>query len=206
VPKLLVEPHRQQTLAMMMCEGWSVADICSAMNLPEDTVKKYGSKEAPEGFTKILTAYRHQYERYSVERRFRLAEHAEQAYSNIKEAMLSNDVKLKTETAWRVLDEVSPKQVEETAPGVNVNVSLTKNHHVNTQIAQLGHDLLDEFTKLQKLPEDSYQKHLKTGEDALPSSYKAVQHEEAVGKDIPVWKSTEEEPDVLEGLPSEQTQ
>ncbi len=199
---MLVEPHRHQTLAMMICEGWSSEDIASAMCISEETVKQYGSAVAPESFKRVLKGYREKFERQSIERRFRLAEHSEQAYSNIKDALHSNDLKFKTETAWRILDEVAPKPVEETAPGVSVNVNLTRNSQVNAQIVQLSQDLLGEFQTLKEIPTDGYQRHLKTGGDALPSTYQDVIDEEGAKK-IPVYtkNSDEEKVDVIEGSP-----
>ena len=113
---MLVEAHRHQTMAMMVCEGWSSTDIAEAMTLPESVVKTYLGAGAPESLKAIKKAYREKAERLHVERKFRMAEHSERGYQNIGEALISNDAKLKTETSWRVLDEVSPKPVVETAP------------------------------------------------------------------------------------------
>ena len=200
---ILVERHRFQTLAMMVCEAWSVTDIAAAMCLPEETVKKYTSPEAPETFKKILKGYREKFERYSIERRFRMADMAEQSYDNIKNALISNDTKLKTETAWRVLDEVAPKPVEETAPGVSVNVNLTRNNQVNAQIVELGQNLFEEFQSLKELPGTSYDRHLKMGSEALPSSYQEVQAEtaEAVPGQYPGNGKEKEKASVGEGEP-----
>ena len=194
---MLVEPHRHVTLAMMVCEGWSRADIAEAMCLSEETVEKYTGSEAPRMFKDVLAGYRAKLERLSVERRFRMAELSEQCYSNVKEALLCNDIKLKTETSFRILDEVSPKPVVETAPGVSVNVNLTRNSQVNAQIVALTGDLLDEFQSLKSIPGEGYQRHLKLGSEALPSSYQEVQNEK--GEPIPVL--VEEVANVPEGEP-----
>jgi len=190
VPKISVEKHRYQTLAMMIVENWAVEDISEAMRLDQKDVLRFAQGKGPEGFNNVLNAYREKINTQVVQRKFRFSEMAEQAYSRIENSLRSTNEVLATDTAWKVLQQVSPEVKE---PGVSVDVNLTSNHTVNQQVMELGGNLLGMFAQLKKAPGPSFSKHLKIGREALPPAVRDAL-EAGNGDD----RSYDEDPDAVE--------
>jgi hypothetical protein len=175
LPKIEVEKHRYQTLAMMVVENWPVEDICKTMDLEERTAVRFASGKGPEGFNLVLKAYREKINTQVVQRKFRFAEMAEKAYHRIETSLNSQNEQLATDTAWKVLQQVSPEMKD---PGISMNVNMTSNHTVNQQMVKMSGDMLGMMALLKKNPGPDFTKHLKHGTEALPPAVQDAMNDE----------------------------
>jgi predicted transcriptional regulator len=164
---------RYESLAMMIVEGLAPADIAERMSVSTRLVSEYMTSKAPEAFRQVLAAYREKINSAVIDRRFKFVDMAEKAYRRIDEALDADDDRLKAETAWKVVDEVAPRRQK-----ADVEINVTQNTQVNAQILEATQGIANLFKELKSNPAESFTKHLKVGEEALPVAYRRVVEEE----------------------------
>ncbi|GAG20577.1 unnamed protein product, partial [marine sediment metagenome] len=178
MPKTLIKGHRYDTLVFMLLAGWDPFDIAKAMSLPVKLVEKYGNGEGPEAFNLIYDAYREKMFRATVGANFKFIEMSPEAYTRIEGTLKSKDERLANDNAWKIINRIAPPPPVE-KPGVSVNVSMSHNTQVNTQILEATGELVKTFGELKSGPAVSYEKHLKRGSEALPQAVREAMDSQA---------------------------
>lgn len=176
MPKIVVEKHRYDVLSNMILSGWDPADIAKVMSLDIGVVKRFAAGKGPEGFNIVHEAYREKVVREAVCSTFKFIEMGPKAYRNIEESLEGQDKRLASDNAWKVIDRIAPPPKVDEPGGGSITMNFAQTNTVNNMAMEVVEGvtgMIKELKKVKKLGR-SYEKHLKTGEEALPAPVRAV--------------------------------
>ena len=103
--------HYQLTaIAQMASQGHPTNEIADAIGLPERYINRLLGGGASKKFDEEYANCQESMTKLFVGTRFKMAEHLHEALKAVKRGIASNDLKLATDNAWRLLEYLLPSQ------------------------------------------------------------------------------------------------
>jgi hypothetical protein len=166
-----IAEYMLDNIAIMALNGASTEEINKATGVPKRTVTKLLAGGANAKFDALYEGYRKRVLGMTVQHQMRLASLLDKSYAAIARALEAQDDRIAADAAFKLMDRAIPK-AEKASNEFNVNVGFQNNLNLQTQTSTAFNKMGEELkTLLGSLSTTDPEKHLKKGEDALPSSF-----------------------------------
>lgn len=160
-----IPDYQLEAVAIYVTEGASAQDISDATGISLNSVRYLiAGKNAT--FNRFLDAYRSKAMKCVMAHRFRLMDMLEAGYTAIQDALESNDLKLRSDTAWKLFDAVIPTSKDKEDPGIQI---ILNNPQVQTQLSDTINNVSGSLRSLKEMVAGKDpSRHVLLGDEALP--------------------------------------
>jgi hypothetical protein len=168
VPKGPIPEHKLNAIAHMAANGFDVSEMSQLTQLQPDTIKRLLSN-GNQKFNALKAEFERKKFASVVLHTMRLRDKQEACYRAIDNALEGTDKRLAVETAWKTLDQITPRVREpETPQEVNVNI------RAQAEFTQTVLEIGKQFGELKEvLATQDPNRHVLSGRDALPRAIAA---------------------------------
>jgi hypothetical protein len=166
-----IAEYMLDNIAIMALNGASTEEINKATGVAKRTVTKLLAGGANAKFDALYEGYRKRVLGMTVQHQMRLASLLDKSYAAIARALEAQDDRIAADAAFKLMDRAVPKN-EKASNEFNVNVGFQNNLNLQTQTNTAFNKMGEELKSLiSSLSTNDPEKHLKKGDEALPSSF-----------------------------------
>lgn len=168
-----IPEYKQDAIAAYGLAGIDASIISNRTGVKESTIKRYLAGHGPKHFTDKYDGYRRQLLRQQSHHYLELSDMAADAYTALKEAMRGQNMSLRVETAWKLLEILHPP-IHQPDMRMDVNVGFQQNNtliqgELGSAFTKVADALTETLAATSKLQPGA---HELMGKDALPSAHK----------------------------------
>lgn len=162
--------HQLEAIAQMCTMGTPPGTMAAVTGLSEGYINRLLTDGRNETFNKLRESYLEKNLKTLVGARFRLADTIDQVHEALQDALNGKDMRLRTETAWKIWDQVVPKLDNGKEHATPDSIQLIINQpHVQTQINETMANVADCLVGLREAVGSQIpDKHILLGAEALP--------------------------------------